>query len=146
MSSLRNTADRDQIKVRIQALIPESSACWGRMNVHQAICHMADQMRVAIGEIESQTRFPLILRPLLRLLVVHTPLPVPKGKVQTVPEMLTSKPHSWDRDIQALLLLVDQLAEAKTTSPHPAFGNLTLREWSILAYKHLDHHLEQFGV
>jgi hypothetical protein len=27
-----------------------------------------------------------------------------------------------------------------------AFGALTRQEWSNLFYKHLDHHLQQFGV
>lgn len=27
-----------------------------------------------------------------------------------------------------------------------SFGNLTKEEWNIMFYKHLDHHLSQFGV
>ncbi len=30
--------------------------------------------------------------------------------------------------------------------PHSFFGRLTAEEWAILMYKHLDHHLRQFGV
>jgi len=30
--------------------------------------------------------------------------------------------------------------------PHPFFGKLTPQQWAILMYKHLDHHLRQFGV
>jgi hypothetical protein len=37
-------------------------------------------------------------------------------------------------------------AVACTTEPHPFFGKLTPEEWAILTYKHLDHHLRQFGV
>jgi LPS sulfotransferase NodH len=33
-----------------------------------------------------------------------------------------------------------------TTHPHSFFGRLTAEEWAILMYKHLDHHLRQFGV
>ncbi|HVG42870.1 MAG TPA: DUF1569 domain-containing protein, partial [Chitinophagaceae bacterium] len=29
---------------------------------------------------------------------------------------------------------------------HPFFGKLTADEWANLAYRHLDHHLRQFGV
>jgi hypothetical protein len=29
---------------------------------------------------------------------------------------------------------------------HPFFGQMTPNEWGILFYKHLDHHLKQFGV
>jgi hypothetical protein len=33
-----------------------------------------------------------------------------------------------------------------TKDPHPFFGKLTSQEWDILMWKHLDHHLRQFGV
>jgi len=33
-----------------------------------------------------------------------------------------------------------------TKHPHSFFGKLTPEEWAILSYKHLDHHLRQFGV
>jgi hypothetical protein len=31
-------------------------------------------------------------------------------------------------------------------SPHPFFGPLTTAEWGKVIWKHLDHHLRQFGV
>jgi transposase InsO family protein len=33
-----------------------------------------------------------------------------------------------------------------TKNPHSFFGKVTPEEWAILMYKHLDHHLRQFGV
>jgi len=33
-----------------------------------------------------------------------------------------------------------------TMHPHSFFGRLTPEEWATLMYKHLDHHLRQFGV
>ena len=33
-----------------------------------------------------------------------------------------------------------------TTNPHPFFGPLTPLEWSTGMYKHVDHHLRQFGA
>jgi hypothetical protein len=36
--------------------------------------------------------------------------------------------------------------EKCTTHPHSFFGKLTPKEWGIGMYKHLDHHLRQFGV
>ena len=29
---------------------------------------------------------------------------------------------------------------------HPFFGKMSAKEWAILAHKHIDHHLRQFGV
>jgi len=33
-----------------------------------------------------------------------------------------------------------------TTAPHAFFGNVTKEQWGLGMYKHLDHHLQQFGV
>ena len=33
-----------------------------------------------------------------------------------------------------------------TRNPHSFFGEMTPEQWAILMYKHLDHHLRQFGV
>ncbi|MDZ4803510.1 MAG: DUF1569 domain-containing protein [Candidatus Eisenbacteria bacterium] len=30
--------------------------------------------------------------------------------------------------------------------PNPIFGNLSVDEWGKLSWKHLDHHLRQFGA
>ena len=46
--------------------------------------------------------------------------------------------------------LIDRFATAGpkgcTTHPHTFFGPLTPEEWANLMYKHLDHHLRQFGA
>jgi Protein of unknown function (DUF1569) len=33
-----------------------------------------------------------------------------------------------------------------TKHPHPFFGSVTPQEWATGMYKHLDHHLRQFGA
>jgi len=46
--------------------------------------------------------------------------------------------------------LLDEFAAAGpggcTDHPHAFFGPMKPDEWAILMYKHLDHHLRQFGV
>jgi Protein of unknown function (DUF1569) len=37
-------------------------------------------------------------------------------------------------------------AEGCTKHPHNFFGKLTPLEWATGMYKHLDHHLRQFGA
>lgn len=36
--------------------------------------------------------------------------------------------------------------ERCTTHPHSFFGPMTPHEWARMGYRHLDHHLRQFGV
>ena len=72
--------------------------------------------------------------------------PIPKGKVRTVPEMLLAKPATWQDDLDAVGELMARDAAEGATPPHPSFGPLSHREWCILAAKHIDHHLRQFGL
>ena len=29
---------------------------------------------------------------------------------------------------------------------HPMFGKMNAKEWALIAHKHIDHHLKQFGI
>jgi hypothetical protein len=82
----------------------------------------------------------------VKRIVVDTGLKPPRGKIETAPEMLSTRPGSWDADLDACIALMDRVAKGTANAPHPAFGPLTPREWGRLCWKELDHHLRQFGV
>ncbi len=57
--------------------------------------------------------------------------------------------HSaFDRERMEFINLINKFSvnTKKLTLSHPAFGNISTNEWGIAAYKHMDHHLRQFGV
>ena len=57
------------------------------------------------------------------------------------------KPKGFEIEKKALLDLINEFELTKiTTKPHPFFGNMTKQDWDVLQAKHLDHHLNQFGV
>jgi len=91
-------------------------------------------------------RDTLFSRTLLKWPVVGSPLEAPPGRVRTAPEMLTSTPTTWGRDLEAVEALIHRLATTPTTAVHPMFGPLTHAGWGRLAWKHSDHHLRQFGL
>lgn len=75
-------------------------------------------------------------------------VPVPRG-VPTLAELRDPVRAGWEEDRAALHDLIERFAaedRAGRWPPHPAFGTLSGRGWGSLAYKHLDHHLRQFGV
>ena len=120
----------------------------GRLDAPGMVCHVADQLRVALGDLETRPT-PMFLRHRwLRQILVFW-LPWPRGRTPTAREMLSSRPESWDQDVVAACALIDRFAERSPVAqwpPHPAFGPLSGREWGRLSAKHLDHHLTQFGV
>ena len=119
------------------------------MNAPQMVCHCADQLRVALGDVPAKpTPVSLLQSRLVRQVLIYW-LPWPKGKIPTAPEMQATEPDAWEGDLAALRRLVDRFAERRPDGdwpPHPAFGPLPGKEWGVLSYKHLDHHLRQFGV
>jgi hypothetical protein len=125
---------------------PDTKALWGRLDAPRMLCHVADQMRVALGDIPSKPVHSFLTRTLLKHVVVNTGVKAPRGKIQTAPEMLTSQPAKWDADLAACLELAERVGRGSARAVHPAFGPLSPEEWGRLCWKHLDHHLVQFGV
>lgn len=146
MPTLARPTDRESLLARFDALSPEAARQWGTMNAHQMICHVNDAIRVALGDLPAQDCSTWASRTIIRFLVLRTPIFAPKGKIQTAPEMLTSKPETWDTDVRELKENIARLADATAGSRHPMFGELTAKDWQALTAKHLDFHLRQFGA
>jgi hypothetical protein len=68
----------------------------------------------------------------------------------TMKELVVQDSRDLGTERQRLCGLIDRFAAAGpagcTTHPHSFFGRLAPQEWAILMYKHLDHHLRQFGA
>ena len=144
--TMRNDADRTQILDRLRRLRRDAKPAWGTLDAPRMLCHAADQMRVAIGDIQCKPAHTFLSRTLLKFLVVNTGVAPPRGKIDTAPEMLISKPTSWEADLAACVELAERVARSPATAAHPAFGPLSQEEWGRLCWKHLNHHLVQFGV
>ncbi len=70
----------------------------------------------------------------------------------SAPELFPERPAEceFERERMQLMATIDRFAARGAAGcsghPHPFFGRLKPREWAILMYKHVDHHLRQFGV
>jgi hypothetical protein len=133
---------------RVRAVHAGSARRWGRMSVSDMLAHVADQLRIALGEIEAQGVPGPLRFPPLRYLAIHV-VPWPKGRVQAPPEAFTTAPTEIEADRAALVALIERFArapDAALAAPHPLFGHMSARDWDVLSYRHLDHHLRQFGA
>jgi hypothetical protein len=68
----------------------------------------------------------------------------------TVKGLVIQDERDLEKERARLYGMIDRFVAAGpqgcTTHPHSFFGPLLPEEWAILMYKHLDHHLRQFGV
>ena len=114
------------------------------------VCHLCDSFRFALGEVQVNGVSTWLDRTVIRWIALHTPLPWPKG-VRTRPELDQkiggTPPKSFEKDRTELLALMWRFVEESGRRPaHPIFGKLTEDEWQHWGWRHVDHHLRQFGV
>ena len=147
--SLRDEGDRRSILDRLEVLTPEHPRLWGRMESAQLLPHLAGGLRLALGERKLAASPPGPVRgALLRYLVIYC-LPWPKGKLQSPPGAFGTPSLGWDRDREVVAELIERFAVTppiRLADAHPSFGRMRPRDWDVLQYRHLDHHLRQFGV
>ncbi len=151
MKNLFDGTVANQVKSRLYKLEPHSERQWGRMNAAQMLAHCSLAMQWAVGEVAPE-KGPLPLRMIGRLikpLVFRNEDPLRKN-APTAKSLVVTDQRELDLERDRLSGLIDRFtaggAAGCTKHPHSFFGNLTPEEWAILVYKHLDHHLRQFGV
>jgi hypothetical protein len=147
MKSIFNGPDHRSLHDRVQRLQPDRKPHWGTMSAPQMVAHLCDSLRMASGELEvAPKKVPLRYSP-LKELVLYV-LPIPRG-VPTSPELIRRKPREWTEEVADLREQLNGIVQrgGEALSPeHPAFGRLSAKQWGVLIYRHMDHHLRQFGV
>lgn len=147
MKTLFNVDDRTNLMQRLDWLAPDSKPLWGRMDCGQMLAHLADGVRMSIGELETKPKGRLLSFAPLRHAIIYW-FPFPKG-APTAPELISRRAENCADEAAELKQLVERFAAragAESWPAHPAFGRLSERDWGVLVYKHIDHHLRQFGV
>ena len=149
MATLADPGARAALCERVANLSPEAARQWGRMTAHQMVCHLNDSFRVATGEKYASPDTNLFKRMVFKWVALHTSLPWPHG-VPTRPELMQghggTPPSDWTRDRTVLQELIPAFAARESYGFHPLFGELSKADWLIWAYRHIDHHLRQFGA
>jgi Protein of unknown function (DUF1569) len=136
------------LRERILSLSAASTRKWGKMDLQQMLVHCTAQLKLAVGEMTSQMQGPALMRTGLGKWILFSVLPWPKGSMTPI-EMKAEANRSLITDIDTgkgiLLSYLEKTRNLESLKPHPFFGSLNRDEWARLIYKHLDHHLKQFG-
>ncbi len=149
MESLFSEEAYQSILKRLQNLENSSSANWGKMNVSQMLVHCQFPLQVAMQEIELDR--PNIFKRLLFSAFkssLYNDKPWKNG-LPTTPSFIVSDDKEFQLEKINLEQKITQFhnQKEKTEWPaHPMFGKFTREQWGQMQFKHLDHHLKQFGV
>jgi hypothetical protein len=153
MKNLFDPTPVEEIKQRILRLQPESERQWGNMTLVQTLAHCTCGMQMAMGTINpGRAPFPAnIIGMLIKPIVFGNDKPI-RRNAPSAPELFPAglTRHDFERERGQLIAAVDSFATGGAACcsqhPHPFFGPLKPQQWAILMYKHVDHHLRQFGV
>jgi len=149
MKNLFEKETAEEVISRIDKLQPTSERQWGKMDVAQMLAHCSATMDMASGRLNLPRAFiGRVLGPFFKSIYTNEK-PLSRNS-PTAKELVFPNQHDFLREQEQLRAKVRQFhegGEAKCTRhPHPFFGALTPHEWSRGSYKHLDHHLRQFGA
>lgn len=135
---------------RINQLSPESKPNWGKMSVDQMLAHCCVAYEMAYTDKHPKpngfVRF--LLKTFVKKGVVNEK-PYPKNS-RTAPQFIISDKKDFDVEKSRLLSYLQKTFEYGPNyfdgKESISFGPMTVQEWNNQFYKHLDHHLTQFGV
>lgn len=138
---------------RLERVGPDSERRWGTLTAAEMLCHLADCSRSLLGATTRSQPVRANGRPVLKWIALASPIPWPKGRIRTRPEVDPraggSRPQLFESDraraIEGVRALAGAAASAFPTT-HFMFGAMTPGDWRRWGYLHTDHHLRQFGV
>ncbi len=150
MKNLFDPASVREVRERALRLRPDSKRQWGKMNAAQAAAHCSASLEMALGDLRPpRVLAGRIMGPIVKRFALGNDEPMHRNS-PTARDLVMSGEHDLDTERTRLVGLIDRFAVAGpggcSSHPHPFFGKLTPPQWAELMYKHLDHHLRQFGV
>lgn len=150
MKSVFQKSVADELIGRIDRLTPTTKNHWGKMTVAQMLAHcnvtyemIYDQKYPKPGPFKK-----LLLKVFVKNVVVNDKSY--KKDSQTGPQFLIKGDRDFITEKTRLKDYIKKTQELGETSFNGreslSFGKLSTPEWNNMLYKHLDHHLTQFGV
>lgn len=146
-----HVAESNQIIERIKKLDSTSQGHWGKMNVAQMLAHCNVTYEMVYEPKKHPKPNPLVkflIKTFVKKAVVGEK-GYPKNS-RTAPQFLIADQREFEEEKVRLISFIEktqQLGEKhfEGLESH-SFGPLSAKEWNNMFYKHLDHHLKQFGV
>lgn len=136
----------------LKNLDAEAKGKWGKMNGQQMVEHLSGFFAISSGKIKFPLITPMEQLPKFKEFLLsdkqfrentkapvlpEEPLPLRYSSIEKSLEILNSEVNDF----------IDQFSkDEKLERLHPVFGFLNYDEWVLLHYKHVNHHLRQFGL
>jgi hypothetical protein len=150
MTNIFDQKETETVISRINNLSIETKPKWGKMSVDQMLAHCNVAYEMVYEDIHPKPKgLKKILVKLLIKPFVTNEKPYKKNG-QTAPQFLMKNTKNFEVEKERLINYLEKtqsLGESHFENKEShSFGKLTTNEWNNLFYKHINHHLNQFGV
>jgi hypothetical protein len=148
MNNLFVPADEQSILERLGKLQPGAHRQWGKMNAAQALTHCSRAIEVATGDLPlKQGLFGKVLSPFVRGSLLGDK-PFPKNS-PTDPAFVVTDEREFEAARRHLVEVIARFCrrgpDEAAKRVHSFLGRMSGDDWGVMMYKHVDHHLRQFG-
>ncbi len=149
MKNLYHHSDYQEIISRLENLKFTSERKWGKMTVSQMLVHCQKPMEVAEQKlVVKRNLISLLFGKMMKNKLIVKGLDFDKN-LPTAKEFIVAADCDFEIERKKLLNMIHAFYNSGPsvikTNMHPFFGKMSPSEWGLLFYKHLDHHLLQFG-
>lgn len=150
MNYIFQSETSNKVIERINNIKTYSQPLWGKMNAAQMMAHccVAYEMVYDNKHKAPNAFMKFILKTFIKDSVVG-PKPYKKNS-QTAPAFLIKDERDFEKEKSRLISYIRKTQELGggyfDGKESLSFGKLSEAEWNVMFYKHLDHHLGQFGV
>jgi hypothetical protein len=137
-----------------KSITADATGNWGIMNAQQMVEHLAAFFDVSTEKIKFDLVTPVEHLPKYKEFLLsdkefreNTKAPITVIGEEALPLQFATMQdalQNLEKSIACFHLFFKDDAEKKTL--HPVFGELNFEEWVLLHYKHVGHHLKQFGM
>jgi Protein of unknown function (DUF1569) len=144
-----NPVVTNEIVSRINLVKQNQQPLWGKMNAAQMMAHCQMPLKVATGDAQlKRSILGFVVGKMMKKKFMQDEgfgknLPTDKSFIMNDEKEFTTESINLIEQLSKFQHLNQDELEAR---PHPFFGKMNAEEWGTLSYKHLDHHLRQFGV
>ena len=146
MKSIFDKANYDELNNRLQRLDATSTQLWGKMNIGQMLHHLNLTMEAPLGKYQTKGK-PFFLMKIFKSGLYNDK---PFGKSgPTAKDFKINQAYSFEIEKEKVFSNLKEIFSRGVTGSylrHVFFGTLTNEQWGKHFYKHIDHHLQQFGV
>lgn len=147
MKSILDQDSFNEIRERLDKLSENTERQWGKMTPAQMACHCQGPLNIMLRKTDYGLKPNWFVKTFFKKTMYSDKLW--RKNLPTVKIFKQTEDKNFPEEKSKLMALVDEIGNQlnkESWGEHPVFGKFTNEQWGKMQYKHLDHHLRQFGL